>query len=195
MEIRHLRHEANRLYGGYIDQGKELELLLSLLHSMQYTHGFIEIGAGYGGSFHGWGRVIPDGQKISIDYYDKLSNDPVEQVWGRRAPRTKREALWYKHFTDVHPLFAPSTEITLKNAEVDFLFIDGRWQDVSYNFHHFKHFIRPGGIIAVHCILSDRATEVQNLWREIKRDYPHTAEFAYGPHPRGNVGGTGVVFV
>jgi len=202
-----LREEADRIYRVPIDQGLELDGLVSVLvqRNNPLTHGFIEIGAGAGGSFHVWARCIPLGPKISIDFYDTTSRDHVERTWGKRNQRSYREIVWSQHFEDTFPIFKPSADFPtvedvtslLENRQVDFLFIDGRWQDVGFNFWEYRNFVRKGGIIAIHCIHSERpdAAPVRDLWHHLKSLYT-TAEFAYGPHRSGlRVGGTGVVFV
>lgn len=197
--------QVNSLYKIPIDQGQELEAVVGLLMVKRCRNGFIEIGAGSGGSFDVWASVI-DGPKISIDYYDVNSTDPVEQVWGKRNLRSHREKLWKERHDNVYPIFAPSvSEATwmdvqdiLGDRKVDFLFIDGRWQDVTENFEGYSQFVAPGGIVAIHCVLSDRddAEPVRALWKRLKESYPDALEFPYGPHPSGrSVGGTGVIYV
>lgn len=197
--------QVNSLYKIPIDQGQELEAVVELLMQKKFRNGFIEIGAGAGGSFDVWASII-DGPKISIDYYDVKSTDPVEQVWGKRNLRAHREALWHDRHNNVFPIFKPSaqeetwTDVQdiLGDRQVDFLFIDGRWQDVTENFEGYSQFVRPGGIVAVHCVLSDRddAAPVRALWKRLKEAYPNFVECPYGPHPSGrSVGGTGVIYV
>lgn len=202
-----LRAEADRIYRVPIDQGEELDGLVRTLvqRNNPLTHGFIEIGAGAGGSFHVWARCIPLGPKISIDFYDSTSRDHVERTWGKRNQRSYREIVWSHTFEDTFPIFKPSADYgtvedvtaILETRQVDFLFIDGRWQDVGFNFWEYRNFVRKGGLIAIHCIHSERpdAAPVRELWEHLKTLYT-TAEFAYGPHRSGlRVGGTGVVFV
>lgn len=203
---RALREEADRIYRVPIDQGDELDATVMLLLSRSpLTRGFIEVGAGAGGSFHVWSRCIRLGPKISIDWYDKTSADHVERNWGKRDQRLYREHIWHQTFEDVHPIFKPSASSNavqavrdvLRDRQVDFLFIDGRWQDVNDNFWNYRQYVRPGGMIAIHCIHQERpdAQPVVDLWTHLKSLYSHT-EFAYGPHRSGKrVGGTGVVFV
>lgn len=201
-----LRREADAIYRVPIDQGLELDSMVDLLHVRgSRTSGFIEIGAGAGGSFHVWSRCLPLGPKVSVDFYDRASGDHVERSWGKRDLRTHREAVWQHTFEDVHPVFAPSAdestfnevERILAGRKVGFLFIDGRWQDVGANFWWYQKFVRSPGIIAIHCIHQERpdAAPLRALWEHLKTLYP-TQEFAYGPHRSGKrVGGTGVVFV
>ena len=200
-----LRAQANSIYKVPIDQGQELESLLDLIRPLHYRHGFIEIGAGAGGSFDVFASVI-EGPAISIDYYDAYSSDPVEAVWGRRNLRSHRERHWRNRHNNVHALFRPSTfeetwmdvQDILGDQQVDFLFIDGRWQDVTENFEGYSQFVRKGGIVAIHCILQDRpdAEPVRALWKRLKESYSNTIEFPYGPHSSGrSVGGTGVIYV
>lgn len=200
-----LRREADNAYRVKIDQGAELDAMVDLLYSrLSPSSGFIEIGAGAGGSFHVWSRILPLGPKVSVDYYDRASGDHVERWWGARDTRVHREALWQHHFEDVHPIFAPSADETtidrvkkaLGGRKVGFLFIDGRWQDIGCNFWWYEQFVRPGGIIAIHCIHQERpdAQPLRELWAHLKTLYQH-CEYAYGPHRSGKkVGGTGVVF-
>jgi len=203
-----LRDEADRIYQYKIDQGHELDGMVGLLQEHPEYRGFIEIGAGAGGSFHVWSRCLPFGMKISVDHYDKRSTDPVERTWGQRDCRAYRQERWMRSFAEVYPIFGPSlspwtqnviNELVVRNGQVDFLFIDGRWQDVEMNYLMYKDYVRKGGMIAVHCVQSDRddAAPVRKLWADLKVAYPDSArEFSYGPHKSGRVvGGTGVVIV
>lgn len=198
-----VRQQADQLYRIPIDQGKELEATMSLLRP-RHGNGFIEIGAGAGGSFHCWARCIPDGPKVSVDWYSIDSVDKVELTWARRARKEHREKLWKQYFSEVHSVFQPSIGADLSVAswlagrQVDFLFIDGRWQDVDYNYLYYRRFVRRGGLIALHCIHSERedAKPVRDLWEILRAKYRHSWEFEYGPHRSGlRVGGTGIVQV
>lgn len=199
-----IRQQANRIFRIPIDQGRELEGVMNLLRSRHYDHGFIEIGAGAGGSFYCWGKCIPSGPKISVDWYSIDSQDRVELTWARRARKEHRERLWQAYFSETYSVFAPSIGADVQVArhldgrKVDFLFIDGRWQDAQYNFQYYRRFVRSGGLIALHCCLSERedAKPVRDLWEIIRATFRKSWEFEYGPHKSGlRVGGTGVVEV
>lgn len=134
-----------------------------IIQSMEYItnnigsreNGFIEIGSGFDGSFYCWASIF-NGPAISID---------LPWIIGVNDVATKhRNNTWANEFGErVHIIESDSMnlEIThdklntiLGTSKVDFLFIDATHDYVpTYNdFHNYKQYVRPGGMIAFHDI-------------------------------------------
>ena len=80
---------------------------------------------------------------------------------------------------------------------MDFLFIDGDHteQGVTADYHDYKEFVRPGGLIAFHDIVELQplpTNQVYHLWKRLKQ-VAQVEEFVNDPNQRGF--GIGVLHV
>lgn len=96
-----------------------------------------------------------------------------------------------------HPQTIEKVQSILDGKKLDLLFIDGdhTYEGVKQDFLHYRHFIRDGGIIALHDIVPDYYTrygqktgrwvgEVPRFWSKIKSLYPFY-EFIEDPEQDG----------
>jgi hypothetical protein len=78
----------------------------------------------------------------------------------------------------------------LASRPIDFLYIDAdhTYPGVSADFDNYSRFVRPGGLIAFHDILSpDPDYGVPRFWREVSVKYP-SVEFIGGPESTMGIG-------
>jgi hypothetical protein len=155
-------------------------------------NGMIEIGAGFGASFHCWGQFF-DAPRISIDVPISLPGDHGFRV-------RHREENWAKHLgeTELYPIVRPSqdpetlfqVEHLLQGRQVDWLFIDGEhsYEAAIGDYQKYKKFVRQGGYIGMHDVVNpDFASRVGRAFREIRGDKFWITQF--------NCAGIGIVQV
>lgn len=149
-----------------ICQGMEICLAMEYIrdHLPDPTHGFVEIGSAYGGSFYCWASIITGGPAVSVD---KAVNAVVD-VFGVTTPNdpvtvSLRNEMWEEFFPGrVHVVDGYSQETgTIEQVErilgdhrVDFLFIDGDHGErvTRLDLKNYSRFVRPGGLIGFHDI-------------------------------------------
>lgn len=145
-------------------------------------NGMIELGAGFGASFHCWAQFFV-GPRVSIDL-------PTSLPASFRGTDF-REKLWRHHLgeVDLYPIVGDTlstvtidtVRILLRGRQVQWLFIDA---DHSYdatiaNFNTYKRFVAPGGYIGIHDLSSH--TSVRRAWDELIVNNPNwTATFEGG---------------
>ena len=154
----------------------EFESLAQVVESLQPTN-VLEIGTQYGGTFYAWCALAAEhGKKISIDLPDGIHGGLDRAFCERRNIALCRE-FKNVHFLmfDSHALSTVERVSRILGAEkVDFLFIDGdhTYEGVRQDFELYRHFVRPGGLIAFHDINESTLTiqtncRVSQFWREL----------------------------
>ena len=149
----------------------------------------LEIGTKFGGTFHIWNSINPDGMNISIDMSDGgqhggISNEEMD----------KRDLWFLERFDNCHFIRGNSHdekicgEMIFKFKEhdfvnrsidnklpfLDFLFIDGdhSYEGVKQDFLNFEPLCKPKSIIAFHDIIisehhHSRNVYVGEFWKEL----------------------------
>ncbi len=152
---------------------------LKFLSKFNLTHGFIEIGSAWGGSFHLWASII-SGIKISIDLPSNLNCgiSPWPPVVTEDTMK-QRGNIWSSWFEDVFSVIGSScnedtinqTKNILDGKKVDFLYIDAdhSYDAVLRDYNNYKQFVRQDGWIGFHDIhLSSSPYNLVQLWEEIR---------------------------
>ena len=143
----------------------------------------VEIGTRKGGTLFTWSRIINAEKIISIDL--------PEGRFGGGYPIKKQKL--YKYFahdkkTEIHLIQDDShsgntlnkVQRILDTEKIDFLFIDGdhSYEGVKLDFELYRPFVKAGGIIALHDIVTNTTShyeadsiEVPKFWNEIKIKY------------------------
>lgn len=153
----------------------EILALLELLEAKE-VRVVCEIGAYDAGSSILFGRAVSTVQTMVVmDLY-------VKNRW-----RLKRAALDGQRFCPIdgdstHPRTADRLRRKLQGRQLDFILIDGdhRYAGVREDFLIYRHFVRPGGLIAFHDIVPVRdpdsgrwAGDVPTFWKEVSALYEH----------------------
>jgi len=149
-----------------ICQGMETPLAMQyILDNIEdRSHGFIEIGSAYGGSFFCWASIITGGPAVSVD-------KAIEAKTFKHGITTPNDAitvqlrneLWEEFFPNrVHVVDGYSQENAsieavekiLGSHKVDFLFIDGDHSEeiTTLDWQNYSRFVRPGGLVGFHDI-------------------------------------------
>lgn len=138
----------------------------------------VELGAGYGGSLYAWCAVVPTVISVEVNpvYIHSLHGATMLQ-------------------RDTHdPDTIPALRELLGGQQIDCVFIDANhaYDDVLRDYEDYRPLVRPGGLVALHDIVTFREGEhVPKVWSEIKDD---TAVEII--HPAGGQwGGIGVMTV
>ena len=164
----------------------------------------VEIGTRKGGTLFMWSRISRAHKIISIDL-------PMGS-FGEGYPIQKQKL--YKYFTldkstEMHLIqYDSHSEITinkvkkiLQSKKIDFLFIDGdhSYEGVKIDFELYSPFVKTGGIIAFHDIVTNSTShyeadsiEVPRFWNEIKTKYRYE-EIIENVNQRSM--GIGIIFV
>lgn len=180
--------EANEIYH-YMWQEDEIAEAMRFLDEnlTDKSNGFIEIGSAMGGSFHCWGKIMPNGVKISVDLplvdtgttFPDFVSETAHKYAGNESDGIKyRLDKWKEHHTDVHQVLGSSlsdatveeVEKLLDGKKVDFLFIDGdhSYGAIKSDFEKYKKFVRPGGYVGFHDIIG----YYSQYWVELRTAYP-----------------------
>lgn len=148
----------------------------------------VEIGTYKGGTLWIWCRVARPRLAISID----LPGGQYGGGFDRRREKLYREFLADRAGAEM--LFvrgdsqAPATveqvRGLLAGRPIDFLYLDGdhRYAGVRADFEGYAPLVRPGGLIALHDIVTRTADcEVWRLWRELEEAHPGRTETLVAP--------------
>src|SRR6266702_611637 len=138
---------------------EDLKVLLPLISAIK-PEKIIEIGMHQGYSMEIWRKEFNPKLLLGIEINSPTPSSYINEEF---------------MFWDINShTFA--NEITGKNL-YDFLFIDGdhSYAGVKDDFEKYSHFVRTGGIIALHdvCYHAEKTEEVDILWQEIKKLYPY----------------------
>lgn len=147
----------------------------------------IEIGSYSGGSaftFSFFAETI-----ITIDENDKFRN---------RSKIKENSKLFFINKNSHQGSAANRVKKILeaKNIKADLLFLDGDHTEVGAkkDFYLYKQFVKEGGYIVLHDILTSAHHTLQhclvyNFWNELKKEYPNFKEIIYG----NKWGGLGII--
>lgn len=205
----------NEAYSLYMPQVEyEIEELTKFLVNAKGVNDWniLEIGSKFGGTFHIWNSINPNGLNISIDMSDGGIHGGISG-----EEMDKRDELFKSKFSNCHfirgdshtwsthnkfsAILNPKKEFesTNKFKQLDFLFIDGdhSHKGVKQDFEMYSHFVKKGGCIAFHdIIISDRHHErdvyVGEFWNEIKND-ERFGSFEFIGDPNQDWAGIGVL--
>ena len=195
-----LAREAQRR--GAMQKLRELAPLIALLRRRTPSV-VVEIGTARGGTLYAWCQVAdPQALLVSID----LPCGPfgggytAEDASTFRAYAAPGQRLHFvradSHVDETRQML----EQILNGAQIDFLMIDGdhTYEGVRRDFEMYAPFVGSGNPIAFHDILphpQGTASEVDQFWNEIRRDYKYLEFVDLGPDPRGpQYGGIGVLY-
>lgn len=206
MHAEEIRIDAQQNYTIHLGHEELVQCLTMLLRRPLF--GFIEVGSANGGSFHCWGRAIPKGPKVSVDWNQGFGNglggtDAVHE--GDCRPVYDRNTKWRSFFTDVRIVEGNSLQQTtvdacrtiLRGEQVDWLFIDAdhTYTAAQHDLENYSPFVRRGGYIGFHDIRFN--TEMQTFWTDIKRVHEHRRgrvfEFPDSTYPNVKSNGIGIL--
>ncbi len=130
----------------------------------------LDIGTFDGGTLYLWTRFL-EGQKIITIDLPFPYGYPSAKTQLFRLFASDRELHFLRGSSFSNDMVNKIANI-LKANKIDFLFIDGdhSYEGVKKDFERYKPFIRDGGIIAFHDIVSNRYG-VSKFWNEIKHKY------------------------
>jgi len=183
--------EARSTYA-YLHQQNEMNDVLEFLEHRN-LFGFIEVGSANGGSFHCWGRAIPNGPKISVDWnfgfglVNQNAGDTVAKEEDHPVIQA-RNNLWRANFTSVHTIDGDSrspdtidqVRKVLNGGVVDWVFIDA-WHEYDAamaDYKNYLEFVSPLGYIAFHDI--NQSDSMKQFWHEVKGNHRTAIEFDGG---------------
>lgn len=137
---------------------------------------FMEIGTDQGGTFAIWSKLSKDGKRISIDIphgnygvssYDVNKRDEYLKSLGSNVTMI--------HGDSQSGEIKNRISSTLKEGELDFLFIDGdhTYEGVKKDYENYKKYVKPGGWIGFHDIKDtefhrNANCRVDLLWDELE---------------------------
>lgn len=139
----------------------------------------LEIGTAKGGTLVALSRVVDPGARIiSLDLPCGMYGGGYPAWKGllfRRLAGKERDLHLIRGDSHSPESLAAVMEI-LRGRSVDVLLIDAdhSYAGVKQDFERYRHFVKPGGIIAFHDILQnkfDPDIDVARFWNEVKRDY------------------------
>jgi predicted O-methyltransferase YrrM len=167
---------------GAVQVPEEISGLVELLKTRPLKN-IMEIGSEAGGTFYLWCRLTAlGGLKISLDLPSGASGSG--RFTGKEA-HAKRSALFKSWSANVHVVTGDSHEQRarcevadiLAGEKLDFLFIDGDHsrEGVMLDYHDYRGFVRPGGLVAFHDIVDSefhrkRGCFVADFWKELQGD-------------------------
>lgn len=154
----------------------------------------LEIGTGPGGFIEHLGTVTNGEILCSVDLPG--ADDPTGLLLVEQC-RERNRALQRKHHRFVGILGDSHSEQVERQVErlfagrkVDLLFLDG---DDTYtgkldDLRRYGRFVRDGGIVATHDIVSYGLCEVPQFWSKLKKNAVSSFEFVEAGHPWGGIG-------
>ena len=134
----------------------------------------LEIGTSQGGTLYLFSRLVePGGLVISIDKPGEPGSvryvmRSVYQTFGRQNGTTVMTLDRDSHAAETHR----ELEQLLAGRKIDLLFIDGdhRYEGVKADFHTYRQWLAPGGIVALHDIAVEEnhsTIDVPRFWQEL----------------------------
>ncbi len=153
----------------------------------------LEIGTAYGGTLFIWSHLATE-RVISCDIENKGLAALLYKSFPPPSSGCRVTLLTGDSHTDA---MKEQVAMQLNGKRVDFLFIDGDHSEsgVAADYHAYKRFVRPGGIIAFHDIIKKQhlsTNQVYYFWQELKKEV-QTEEFIHDPNQTGY--GIGIVHV
>jgi cephalosporin hydroxylase len=153
----------------------------------------LEIGTASGGTSLIWSYLATQ-RVITCDLNDMTHQAPL---FTRFPPPGSQCRVTLLSGNSHSPEFRTRVARELNGTQVDFLFIDGDHteQGVSADYHDYKAFVRPGGLIGFHDIVERQplpTNQVYYLWQKLKQ-LAAVEEFVNDPEQRGF--GIGVLHV
>lgn len=134
----------------------------------------LEIGTARGGTLLIWSSLART-QVVSCD----LRNlDLQRELFTRFTPPSSQCKVTLISGNSHETSMVDRVQAALGGQQVDFLFIDGDHTEsgVADDFRMYKHFVRPGGLIAFHDIVERQplaTNQVQFFWPRVKNDFRH----------------------
>jgi predicted O-methyltransferase YrrM len=130
----------------------------------------LDIGTFDGGTLYLWTRFL-EGQKIITIDLPFPYGYPSEKTKLFRLFNPNKELHFLRGSSFSNEIVDMVSNI-LKGDEIDLLFVDGdhSYEGVKKDFDQYKPFVRDGGIIAFHDIVSTRYG-VSKFWNEVKHKY------------------------
>jgi cephalosporin hydroxylase len=145
----------------------------------------LEIGAASGGTALIWSTLASD-RVITCDLQDMSHQAPL---FTKLPPPGSDCTVTLLSGNSHDPDFRARVSRELEGQPVDFLFIDGDHTEagVTADYNDYKHFVRPGGLIAFHDIVERQplaTNQVYHLWKRLK-PLAQVEEFVNDPDQRG----------
>ena len=162
---------------GAIQKRSELACLVDLVEEACPST-VVEIGTARGGSFYAWCQAAAaDALLVSIDLPDPGYGAPPDLSLLRGYAKPGQDTCFLQ--ADSHDRTTVDVLVRiLDGVPVDFLFIDGdhSYQGVRQDFESYSPFVRPGGLVAFHDVIT-HPSEVDRgavgFWREVSVRYDH----------------------
>jgi predicted O-methyltransferase YrrM len=134
----------------------------------------MEIGTAKGGTLFLWGKIFDPDLLISIDLPNGMyggigtENDERYKTFGRDVRLLRKDSHDMKTWNEAAGMVGEKM--------LDFLFIDGdhTYDGVRYDFEMYRPLVRPGGLIAMHDIMTHDPKyncQVDEFWKLVKRTY------------------------
>jgi len=129
----------------------------------------LEIGTARGGTLLIWSRLASE-QVITCDLVHREPQRPLLEALPPPGSPCRVTLLT----GDSHQAsFKERVARELAGRKVDFLFIDGDHTEagVAKDYHDYREFVRPGGIIAFHDIIENQpfeSNQVYGFWKKVK---------------------------
>ena len=145
----------------------------------------LEIGTASGGTCLIWSNLATE-RVITCDLKEMTFQQPLFTQFPPPGSNCKVTLL----SGDSHsPDFKSRVAKELDGQKVDFLFIDGDHTErgVTADYHDYKEFVRPGGLIAFHDIVENQplpTNQVFHLWKRLK-PLAEVEEFVNDPKQKG----------
>lgn len=141
----------------------------------------LEIGTASGGTLLVWSALASE-EVITCDLQDPTYR---ARLYGRLAPPGSTCKITLLGGDSHDAGFRQKVIAALKGRQVDFLFIDGDHTvgGVTADYHDYKEFVRPGGVIAFHDIVESQplpTNQVYHFWKKLREVTP-VEEFVVDP--------------
>ena len=167
---------------GMVQVPSEIALLAERVKELR-PRNIMEIGSESGGTFYLWCRLTAiGGLKISVDL---PSGGSGSGRFANPQALSARTAQFKRWSANVHVVTGDSHEqhtwqavddiLNRGREQLDFLFIDGdhSYEGVKLDWHDYRKFVRPGGLVAFHDIKDTdyhraRGCFVADFWRELE---------------------------
>jgi predicted O-methyltransferase YrrM len=200
-----INNVIDKAFGLYMPQIREeiteLATMVNYRRKFRQNYNILEIGTKFGGTFLIWNEIVGgNGHCFSIDMCDGgLHGGIGDERMDERDQRFK-ERYGNCHFIRGNSHEYGTRELLIskmlecKIDFFDFIFIDGdhRYEGVKTDFLMYSPFLEINGLVAFHDIVDsqthrDRRVHVNQLWNEVKDQYPST-QIIYGNNDWGGIG-------
>lgn len=171
-----------------------IDFILSKKHKIKYG---LEIGTNFGGTFSTLCQISEEDAvliSLDIDCYPYVNIETRENIIKSFSNKNQTIHIMTEDSHDASSLL--KVENILQNNKLDYLFIDGdhSYSGIKKDFEMYSNFVKDGGIIVVHDIMShhSKIVKVFKFWEEIyKENDDHFKEIICST--RKSWGGIGII--